>query len=102
MLTATSLLLLVLGTWGAAWLLVYGTGPGAMLARLRQWLGVRYDTETGLRYGETWLGELFNCPICLSVWLSPILLVLLLTWWYPVAMLAAVGGVEIISVAWDR
>jgi hypothetical protein len=89
-------LLLAFGTWGAVWLLVYGTGPGAILARMRKLVGVRYDRQ-GNRYGETWLGELFNCPICLSVWAAPVILIILLVWWYAVAVLAAVGVVILLS-----
>jgi hypothetical protein len=101
--TIIELLLLVLGTWGTVWLLVHGSGPGAILARFREKVGVRYDMSTGIRYGETWIGELFNCPVCLSVWVSPLLLIiLLLGWWQLVAVLAAVGGVEIITMLGDR
>lgn len=91
--TVTDFLALLFGTWGTAWLLVYGTGPAAMLARLRQRLGVRYDVEgDGHRYGETWMGELFNCPICLSVWLAPVLLAMIMLGLWPIAWcLAAVG-----------
>lgn len=100
--TISELLLLVLGTWGAVWLLVYGTGPGAILARFRQWVGVRYDLKTGARYGETWVGGLFNCPVCLSVWVAPFILVCLLYFWYPVAVLAAVGAVELMTMLGER
>lgn len=95
--TITDFLLLVLGTWGAVWLLVFGVGPAAILARFRQWVGVRYDTETGTRYGANWVGDLFNCPICLSVWVAPVVLIILLVWWYAVAVLAAIGVISIIA-----
>lgn len=96
--TITDLLALTLGTWGLAWLLVYGTGPAAMLARLRQRLGVRYTADTGQRYGETWIGELFNCPVCLSVWVAPVMIALLYVGlWYLVWWMAVVGVVEIIA-----
>lgn len=92
--TITDFLALVLGTWGLAWLLVYGTGPAAMLARLRARLGVRYYMDNGQRYGETWVGDLFNCPVCLSVWLAPVLLAMIIFGlWFVVWWLAAVGFV---------
>lgn len=97
--TISDLLMLGVGTWGAAWLLVYGTGPGAMLSKLRKLMGVRY-TEQGERYGIRWIGELFNCPVCLSVWIAPALLVMIILGvWQPVAVLAAVGIVEIMTTA---
>lgn len=93
----TDLLLLGVGTFGMVWLLVYGTGPGAILSRFRQWVGVRY-TDKGERYGENWAGELFNCPICLSVWIGTIMTILImfgLQWL--VAPMFAVGIVTLIT-----
>lgn len=98
----SDILLLVLGTWGAVWLLVYGAGPAAILARFRQWVGVRYDESDGHRYGENWVADLFNCPVCLSVWVAPVVLIILLWWWYAVAVLAAVGFVEIVAGLGER
>lgn len=91
----SDILLFLLSVWGAAWLLVYGAGPAAMLARFRNWVGVRYD-EQGNRYGENWVAELFNCPVCLSLWIAPLMLIALLVFWYIVAVFAAVGLTRIV------
>lgn len=96
MITLPNILLAVLGTWGAVWLLIYGDGPAAILARFRHWMGVRYTDTTGERYGDTWIGDLFNCPVCLSVWIAPVVLGLLVWFWPIVAVLAVVGSIRII------
>jgi len=90
-----TLVVLCLAVWTLAWLLVDGIGPGAMLSRFRQWAGVRYD-DKGNRYGDNWIGELLNCEVCTSVWLSiPLSLVAYFAVWllYP---LAAIGFVILI------
>jgi len=63
------LIVLMLATWALSWLLVDGHGPKNILDMFRHWIGARFD-ENGNRYGKTWLGDLFNCEVCLSVWLS--------------------------------
>lgn len=85
-----------LALYALSYLLVFEDGPYAILLRFRRWVGVDY-TDDGDRYGKTQVGEVFNCPVCLSVWLSvPVVLVGLIDvrLLYP---LAAVGVVVVFS-----
>ena len=87
---------IALALYALSYLLVYEDGPYAILLRFRRWVGVEY-TEDGTRYGKTQVGDMFNCPVCLSIWLSvPIVLIGLVDTrlLYP---LSAVGAVIILS-----
>lgn len=92
-----SLIALCLATYGLSVLFVEGVGPKAILSRLRYWIGVRFD-EHDNRYGLNWVADLFNCPVCMSVWVSvPIALIAFLLGWQWIAPLAAVGFVSVVG-----
>ena len=62
-------LILALATWRITSLLYVEDGPYLILARLRRYIGVYYDTESK-RQGANELAKAFNCPACLSVWIG--------------------------------
>ena len=87
---------IALALYAISYMLVFEDGPYAVLLRFRRWVGVDY-TEEGDRYGKTQVGDILNCPVCLSVWLSiPVVLIGLvdIRLLYP---LAAVGVVIVLS-----
>jgi hypothetical protein len=50
----------ILAAYRLARLLTLEAGPGMVMARFRAWLGNR----------SIFLGTLFECPLCLGVWVS--------------------------------
>jgi hypothetical protein len=56
----TRAVLAILAAYRLARLLSLEAGPGMVLARLRAWLGNR----------SVFLGTLFECPLCLGVWVA--------------------------------
>ena len=62
-----------LALWATSYILVFEDGPWGLLKKLRAFVGVYYTeataAEVSTRQAHTMLGKLFNCPICLSVWL---------------------------------
>jgi hypothetical protein len=67
--TILDLTILILATWRVTSLLYIEDGPYRILARLREYLGVYYDSN-GSRQASTEIGKAFNCPACLSVWVG--------------------------------
>ena len=71
------LVMCVLATWRLAHLLALEDGPFAAVVRLR------------VRVGDGWLGQLMDCPYCLSLWIAaPLALMLadsplgwVIAWW---------------------
>ena len=68
-LTILQFLILALATWRVSYMLVNEDGPYAIVARLRQLLGVRYD-EYSHAYGLSMPGKLLTCVYCTSVWVG--------------------------------
>lgn len=62
------------------------SGPGDIFTRLRTFVGVRYDEHSN-PYGLNWRAEAFICPLCLSVWVSSAVTLLL-------AFTAVLGHIE--------
>ena len=85
----------VLATLALAWLLVYGIGPASILSRFRHFAGVEVAGD-GTHSARNWVGELLNCEVCTSCWVSiPLVVVAYFAIWllYP---LAAVGVVILV------
>lgn len=68
----SKLLLGILATWRLTKLLKEERGPYEILARLRQWVGVRYDVYS-TAYSDNELGRAFLCFWCLSLWIALVL-----------------------------
>ena len=91
-----TMLSIALATYGLSWLLVNASGPGDIIGKLRDLMGVRY-TEQGERYAVRWTGDLFNCIICLSVWVGVLMAILAyISPWLTYPM-AAVGAAVLIT-----
>jgi hypothetical protein len=58
---------LALATWRLTSLLVWEDGPFEVFAKLRHFLGVRYD-ERSMPEGTNWFAKGVICPACASVW----------------------------------
>lgn len=62
-------ILLGLATWRLTSLLVNEEGPWDMLARIRHWLGVRYDQQSNA-YGLNMVARALTCVWCASMWVA--------------------------------
>lgn len=58
----------IFATYGVAHILVWEDGPYDILSKLRYFAGVRYSGED--RYSKNGIGGVFNCQICMSVWVA--------------------------------
>jgi hypothetical protein len=65
----SNFLAVLLAVYGVSHILVWEDGPWDVLSKIRYWFGVRY-AEGGARYGVGGLGNLLNCQICTSVWIT--------------------------------
>lgn len=90
------LLILVMATWRLTSLLVWEDGPFDMFAKLRQFLGVRYD-ETSQPYGSNWLAKGVLCPACASVWFGIFWAAMYLLWqdsvWIALPLALSAGAI---------
>lgn len=68
-LTPTTIVLYTLAVWRLSYMLVWEEGPGHVFGKLRNKVGVKH-TADHRPYGESFLGELFSCLLCMSVWIS--------------------------------
>ena len=62
--TAIEFVVLALATWRVSSLLAEEDGPGDVFARLRYWIGVRYDGDSQ-PYGENGFARWWLCMWCL-------------------------------------
>lgn len=72
---ATDFAIVALATWRLCHLLVYEDGPWDVVKLLRFELGVVEQAPVNgppRRSAETVLGKLLLCPLCLSVWIAPV------------------------------
>lgn len=69
------LILLVFASWRLSNLLVNEAGPGNVLVKLRKLTGIYYD-ERSKRQSRTFIGDLFNCIWCMSVWVGLLMVIL--------------------------
>lgn len=93
--SGSDLVVYAFATLALAWLLVYGIGPASILVRFRRFAGVEVDSK-GRRSARNWIGELLNCEVCTSCWISvPLAIIAYFAIWllYP---LAAVGVVILV------
>lgn len=83
---------LVLVNYRLSQLLVYDDGPGDIIFRLRDWIGVYDVNEAGER--QTFFAKLLACPYCVGLWLAlPLALVgTLHIYSVPIWWLAIAGG----------
>ena len=65
----TTLAISILATWRITNLLVAEGGPGDVLARFRDRIGVAYD-ESSRPYGRNLFAQAFTCIWCLSIWIG--------------------------------
>lgn len=99
--TLLNLLILALAAWRLAYMLVQESGPGHVLATLRKRLGVievEVQTPTGMhkeRNATNWVGTLFTCVNCMSVWTAALCYGLLLTPLAPVVYVLAGSGLAL-------
>jgi hypothetical protein len=68
----TDLVILVFASWRLSNLLVEEEGPGNIFVKVRKYMGVYYD-EYSQKQTTGWLGDLFSCVWCMSIWGSFIL-----------------------------
>ncbi len=84
----------VLATYRLTSLLQREKGPFKMFVWIRKRFGVIHD-HLGFPHGypETMWGQLFECIMCLSVWVGALVTVVLaLGWWWILLPLALSGG----------
>lgn len=70
---ALALLVLSLGTFRLAHLLSHEPGPGHVLDRLHRATGAIYDAREERWRGSGFFAEVLSCPLCLSLWIAPVL-----------------------------
>ena len=67
------LVLMALAVFRLTHLVWWEFGPWDIFWRLREWVGVLAINEADddvVLYGHTFLGKLFSCPLCLSMWIA--------------------------------
>lgn len=63
------LILSGLSLWRVSRMLVLEDGPFYIFQRFRVLIGI-YEDEEGHTQSDNWIGTLFTCPMCVSVWLG--------------------------------
>ena len=102
-LSSLEIVVLILATWRVTSLLVWEDGPFEVFARLRKWLGVRYN-DRNIAYGTNWLAKGVVCPACASVWFGFFWAAFYLLW-HPAWMVAlpfALSAGAIIVERWNN
>jgi len=81
-LTPISLLLLVLATWRLSAMIAYEVGPWRLFVRLRRLVGIEPDDagRPAAWNPDAFLAGLFVCLWCVSVWVGPALMVMVVVW----------------------
>lgn len=60
-----------LATWRISSLIVHEKGPGGLFLHLRELAGITHDEDgKAAIIPETFLGELFTCVWCSSIWIG--------------------------------
>lgn len=96
-----NLLILALAAWRLAYMLVEEDGPGYIFLRFRRWLGIietEKQTPSGMRperLARNWVGTLFICVNCMSIWTAALCYGLLLTPLAPVVYVLATSGLAL-------
>ena len=62
-------IILGLATWRLSSLFVQEEGPLFIFVKFRHFVGIRWN-EVGEEYAENFVGKLFLCVWCLSVWMA--------------------------------
>jgi len=92
------IVVLSLATWRLTSLLVWEDGPFEVFAKLRYFLGVRYD-ETSQPYGTNWFAKGVVCPACASVWFGTAWGVAYLiwpqVWWVALPFALSAGAIAL-------
>lgn len=76
------LILLSFASWRLSNLLVNEAGPRNVFVKLRKITGIYYD-EQSKRQSRTFVGDIFNCIWCMSVWVG-----------FVMCVISQVGGVR--------
>lgn len=86
-----------LATWRVTHLLHSEVGPWQLISRLRALTGVQhYEDGTPMAYPD---GNIFECFLCLSVWVALLAALLMVTvWWVLVPF--ALSGLAIATNRW--
>lgn len=71
------LLLGILATWRISSLFVHEKGPFHIFSILREAIGIQHDNDDNpYAYPSGFLGELFSCVWCFSIWIGIFLAIL--------------------------
>lgn len=88
----------VLATWRLTHLLAEESGPWAIFVALRAMFGIEHDGDgKAVSWPTSGLGAAFGCVFCLSLWIAPIVLLLLIVAPVVAWILAASAGAIIIQ-----
>jgi len=106
------LALLALATFRLTHLFWWEFGPWDVFWRLREWVGVlavNGAEDDVVLYGHTFLGKLFSCPLCLSMWIAGGLMMLyllagpsMLTVLDVICLWLGIGAVSLLLFGWKR
>lgn len=96
---ALSLLLMASATWRLTHMLMYEAGPWHVVERLRAATGVRHDDDGSVLAVPD--GNVFECFLCLSVWVAPIAV---LAWYllWPFELFLALSAMAIWLEGWYK
>jgi len=94
------ILLMILATWRVVHFLVYESGPWDLAQRFREKIGISHYEDgalTGAR--DSFLAQLFSCPLCLSFWIGAAIVVL--QYYLPILVyiLGVIGGATLLFSA---
>lgn len=94
-------LIMALATWRISAMLSYEDGPGFIFKKLRQALGfLYYDNDDTVVEPDTFLGSLFGCVWCLTVWIGIVIWISYILWpdvIYPLVPFALSAGAIIVE-----
>ena len=94
----TTLAISILATWRLSHLLMAESGPGDILGRLRDRIGVAYD-EASAPYGKNIIASAFVCLWCLSVWVGwGVALVVMPGQWFLGGLALSAGAIVVNKV----
>lgn len=66
-----NLLIYILAVWRIANMFVNEAGPGNILLKLRELIGIRHDDEgRAVEIPDNFMAQLFSCVWCFSIWVG--------------------------------
>lgn len=102
MITIADLFLLSLATWRVSSLLVNEAGPNDYLARMRYWVGVRCDENSGASYGKNVISDMLLCVWCVSIWVGLLFYIFYVIWPVGARVVASPFAISAIAIVVDR